>query len=146
VVLSPVDNPPAVHRDTLDPVSVALKPPRTLVELLLAVAGAVVLGAVLVVGVDLLFAVASLGGFGRASGAMAALPAVFVFHEEFRKQPRPGLAALCAMLALILAAGTGYAAAAVIGLPPLASGIVAALAGCVVYAVLWRIATDRMVG
>jgi hypothetical protein len=126
-------------------VPVALKPPRTLVELLLAVAGALVLGAVLVIGVDLLFAVANLGGFGRASGALAVLPAVFIFLEEYRKQPRPGLTALCAVLALILAAGAGYAAAGVGGLAPLASGIVAAFVGGVVYAVLWRVATDRMV-
>lgn len=123
-----------------------MKPPRTLVELLLAVAGAVLLGAVLVVGVDLLFAVANLGGFGRASGALAVLPAVFIFLEEYRKQPRPGLATLSAVLALILAAGAGYAAASVGELPPLASGILAAFVGGMVYAVLWRTATDRMVG
>jgi len=121
-----------------------LKPPRTMAELLLAGGGGVVLGAVLVVAVDLLFAVASLGGFGRASGALAALPAVFVFHEEYRKRPRLGLAALCAALALILAAGTGAAAAAT-GLPPLVSGIIAAFAGTAVYAVLWRVATERNV-
>jgi hypothetical protein len=120
-----------------------LKPPRTLAELLLAGAGAVVLGAVLVVGVDLLFAVANLGGFGSASGALAMLPAAFVFHEEYRKQPWPGLALLCAVLALILAAGAGFAMAAAFGLPPLVSGIVAAFAGTVVYAVLWRVATER---
>ena len=113
-------------------------------ELLLAGVGGVVLGAALVVAVDLLFAVASLGGFGRASGALAALPAVFVFHEEYRKRPRLGLAALCAALAVILAAGTGAAAAAT-GLPPLASGIIAAFAGTAVYAVLWRVATERTV-
>ena len=113
-------------------------------ELLLAGVGGVVLGAVLVVAVDLLFAVASLGGFGRASGALAALPAVFVFHEEYRKRPRLGLAALCAALAVILAAGTGAGAAAT-GLPPLASGIIAAFAGTAVYAVLWRVATERNV-
>jgi len=113
-------------------------------ELLLAGVGGVVLGAVLVVAVDLLFAVASLGGFGRASGALAALPAVFVFHEEYRKRPRLGLAVLCAVLAVILAAGTGAGAAAT-GLPPLASGIIAAFAGTAVYAVLWRVATERTV-
>jgi hypothetical protein len=123
-----------------------LKPPRTLPELLLAGAGAVVLGAVLVVAVDLLFAAASLGGFGRASGALAALPAVFIFLEEYRKQPRPGLALLCAALAVILAAGAGFAAAAATGLPPLVSGIVAAFAGTAVYALLWRVATERIAG
>jgi hypothetical protein len=123
-----------------------LKPPRTLAELLLAGAGAVVLGAVLVVGVDLLFAVANLGGFGSASGALAMLPAAFVFHEEYRKQPRLGLAVLCAVLALILAAGAGFAVAGAFGLPPLVSGIVAAFVGAVVYAVLWRVATERNAG
>jgi hypothetical protein len=115
-----------------------VKPPRTLLELLLATAGAVVLGAILVVGVDLLFSVAGLGGFGRASGALAALPAVFIFMEEYRKQPGPAVAALCAVLAVILAAGAGFVSSA--GLPPLASGIVAALVGCAVYASLWRVA------
>lgn len=123
-----------------------LKPPRTLPELLLAGAGAVVLGAVLVVAVDLLFAAADLGGFGRASGALAALPAVFVYLEEYRKRPRPALALLCAVLALILAVGAGYAAAAATGLPPLASGIVAAFAGVAVYALLWWVATERTAG
>lgn len=123
-----------------------LKPPRTLAELLLAGAGAVVLGAVLVVGVDLLFAVANIGGFGRASGALAMLPAAIIFHEEYRKQPRLGLAVLCAVLALILAAGAGFAVAAAFNVPPLASGIVAALVGTFVYAVLWRVATERNPG
>jgi hypothetical protein len=45
------------------------------------------------------------------------------------------------LLALILAVGSGAAAGA--ALPPLASGIVAAFAGAAVYAVLWRVATER---
>jgi hypothetical protein len=110
-------------------------------ELLLAGAGGVVLGAVLVIVVDLVFALASLGGFGTASGVLAALPATFVFYEEYRKQPLFWLAVLCALLALILAMGSGYGIASVTGLSPLWSGIVAASTGAVVYAVLWRIAT-----
>lgn len=144
-----MDNRGVVHRDTLDgvpaPPSSSVKPPRTLLELLLAAAGGLVLGAVLVVGVDLLFSVADLGGFGKASGALAALPAVFVFMEEYRKQPHPGLAALCVLLALVLAGGAGFASAA-LGAPPLVSGMVAALVGCAVFALLWRVATDRMSG
>ncbi|GAA1038908.1 hypothetical protein GCM10009557_56180 [Virgisporangium ochraceum] len=119
----------------------AVKPPRGLGELLLAGAGGVVLGAVLVVVVDLVFALASLGGFGTASGVLAILPAVFVYLEEYRKQPLFWLAILCALLALILALGSGYGIATVTGLPPLWSGIVAAMVGAVVYAVLWRVAT-----
>jgi hypothetical protein len=118
-----------------------VKPPRGLGELLLAGAGGVVLGAVLVVVVDLVFALASLGGFGTASGVLAILPAVFVYLEEYRKQPLFWLAILCALLALILALGSGYGIATVTGLPPLWSGIVAAMVGAVVYAVLWRVAT-----
>jgi hypothetical protein len=120
------------------------KPPRTMVELVLAGAGGVVLGAILVVAVDLLFAVASLGGFGTASGALAVVPAGFIFHDEYRKQPRPWLAVLCALLALILAAGAGFSVATAAGLPPLASGIVAAFVGAAVYAVLWHVATERI--
>ena len=123
-----------------------VKPPRTLVELLLAGAGAVLLGAVLVVGVDLLFAIANLGGFGRASGALAALPAVFIFQEEYRKQPRPALALLCAVLALILATGAGFGVASVTGATSLVSGIVTAAVAVLVYAVLWRVATERTAG
>jgi hypothetical protein len=123
-----------------------VKRPRTLVELLLAGAGAVLLGAVLVVGVDLLFAVANLGGFGRASGALAALPAVFVFQEEYRKQPRAALAVLCVVLASILGTGAGFGTASVTGSPPLLSGIVAAAVAVAVYAVLWRVATERSAG
>lgn len=110
-------------------------------ELLLAGAGGVVLGAVLVVVVDLVFALASLGGFGTASGVLAILPAVFVYLEEYRKRPFFWLAILCALLALILALGSGYGIATLTGLPPLWSGIVAAMVGAVVYAVLWRVAT-----
>jgi hypothetical protein len=116
-----------------------------MVELVLAGAGGVVLGAVLVVAVDLLFAVASLGGFGTASGALAVVPAGFVFHEEYRKRPRPWLTLLCAVLALILAAGVGLGVATAADLPPLASGIVAAFVGAAVYAVLWHVATERTV-
>ena len=119
----------------------AVKPPRGLGELVLAGAGGVVLGAVLVVVVDLVFALASLGGFGSASGVLAILPAVFVYVEEYRKQPLFWLAILCALLALILALGSGYGIASLTGLPPLWSGIVAAMVGAVVYAVLWRVAT-----
>lgn len=119
----------------------AVKPPRGLGELLLAGAGGVVLGAVLVVVVDFVFALASLGGFGTASGVLAIIPAVFVYIEEYRKQPLFWLAILCALLALILALGSGYSIATVTGLPPLWSGIVAAMVGAVVYAVLWRVAT-----
>jgi hypothetical protein len=123
-----------------------VKPPRTLVELLLAGAGAVLVGVVLVVVVDLLFAVADLGGFGRASGALGALPAVFIFQEEYRKQPRPALALLCASLALIIATGVGFGVATATGATPLVSGIVAAVVAVVVYAVLWRVATSASEG
>lgn len=119
----------------------AVKPPRTLGELLLAGAGGVALGAVLVIVVDLAFSLVDLGGFGTASGVLAILPAMFVFLEEYRKQPLFWLSVLCALLALILAMGVGYTVAGFTGLPPLGSGIAAALAAAVVYAVLWRIAT-----
>jgi hypothetical protein len=118
-----------------------VKPPRGLVELLLAGAGGVVLGAVLVIVVDLVFALASLGGFGSASGVLAVLPAAFVYYEEYRKRPLSWLAILCALLALILAAGVGYGIAKATGLPPLGSGIAAAFVGAVAYAVLWHTAT-----
>lgn len=119
----------------------AVKPPRSLAELLLAGAGGVVLGAVLVIVVDLVFALASLGGFGTASGVLAALPASFVYYEEYRKLPLTWLAVLCALLALILAAAAGYGIAALTGLPPLGSGIAGAMTAAVVYAVLWHTAT-----
>jgi O-antigen/teichoic acid export membrane protein len=117
-----------------------VKPPRTIGELLAAGAGGVTLGAVLVIVVDLVFSVANLGGFGSASGVLAVLPAVFIYLDEYRKQPRLGVALLCALLAVILAAGVGYGVAEATGLPPLGSGIVAALAGAAVYAVLWHTA------
>jgi hypothetical protein len=110
-------------------------------ELLAAGAGGVTLGAVLVIVVDLVFSVASLGGFGSASGVLAVLPAVFIFLEEYRKQPSLGMALLCALLAVILAAGVGYATAKATGLPPLGSGIAGAFAGALVYAALWHTAT-----
>lgn len=119
----------------------AVKPPRGLAELLLAGVGGVVLGAVLVIVVDLVFALASLGGFGSASGVLAVFPAAFVYYEEYRKRPLSWLAILCALLALILAAGVGYGVATATGLPPLGSGIVAAFAAAVVYAVLWHTGT-----
>ncbi len=119
----------------------AVKPPRGLAELLLAGVGGVVLGAVLVIVVDLVFALASIGGFGSASGVLALLPAAFVYYEEYRKRPLSWLAILCALLALILAAGVGYGIAKATGLPPLGSGIGAAFAAAVVYAVLWHTAT-----
>jgi hypothetical protein len=119
----------------------AVKPPRGLAELLLAGAGGVVLGAVLVIIVDVVFALASLGGFGTASGVLAILPATFVYYEEYRKRPLSWLAILCALLALILAAGVGYGVASLTGLPPLGSGIAAAFTAAVVYAVLWHTAT-----
>ena len=114
--------------------------------MLLAGAGGVVLGAVLVIVVDLVFALASLGGFGSASGALAALPAAFVYYEEYRKRPLSWLAILCALLALILAGGVGYGVAKATGLPPLGSGIAAAFAAAIVYAVLWHTATRASTG
>jgi hypothetical protein len=119
----------------------AVKPPRGLAELLLAGAGGVVLGAVLVVVVDLLFSASGLGGFGSASGVLAVLPALFVYYDEYRKYPVPALAVTCALLALILAAGAGYGVASATGLPPLGSGIAAAFVAAAVYAVLWHTAT-----
>jgi hypothetical protein len=114
---------------------------RGLGELLLAGAGGVVLGGVLVVVVDLVFSAAGLGGFGTASGMLAVLPAVFVYYDEYKKRPWLNLAIICALLAMILAAGAGYGVAAVTGLPPLGSGIAAAFVGAAVYAVLWHTAT-----
>jgi hypothetical protein len=137
-----VDNPRVIHRDRLGLVpTAAVKPPRTLGELLAAGAGGVTLGAVLVIVVDLVFSAASLGGFGSASGVLAVLPAVFIFLEEYRKRPQLGVTLLCALLAVILAAGTGYGTATATGLPPLGSGIVAAFVGVAVYALLWHTAT-----
>lgn len=119
----------------------AVKPPRGLAELLLAGAGGVVLGAVLVIVVDLLFSAAGLGGFGSASGVLAVLPALFVYYEEYRKFPAAGVAITCALLAFILAAGAGYAVATATGLPPLGSGIAAAFVATAVYSVLWYVGT-----
>jgi len=120
------------------------KPPRSLPVLLLAVLGGVLLGAALVAAVDAVFALAGLGRFGDASGMFAAVPAVFVLYEEFRgAQALPGrtaVAAAAGAMALIIAAGAGYAVSG--ALPPLGSGAVAALASGVAYAIVWY--TGRM--
>lgn len=120
-------------------VDVSTRDPRTLPELLMAGVAGVAVGAVLVAAVDGLFALGGLGSFGDASGMLAALPALFVYYDEYRKAPFTGLALLCAVLAVVLGAGAGYAVSGVA--PPLGSGAVAALAGAVLYAVLWHTGT-----
>jgi hypothetical protein len=118
--------------------------PRSLPELLAAGTGGVVIGAVLVAAVDGLFALAGLGRFGDASGMFAALPAAFVYYDEYRKLRRTGMALLCAVLAVVLGAGAGYAVSG--AAPPLVSGAVAALAAVVVYALLWHAGTKHLEG
>jgi hypothetical protein len=117
---------------------------RSLPELLAAGVGGVVLGAALVAAIDGVFALAGLGSFGDLSGMLAALPAVFVFYDEYRSERRRALALLCALLALVLGSGAGYAVSGVT--PPLVSGAVAALAAVAVYAVLWYAGTNRLEG
>jgi hypothetical protein len=112
--------------------------------LLAAGTGGVLVGAAFVAAIDGVFALAGLGRFGDLSGMFAALPAVFVLFEEYRKERRPALALLCAALALVIGTGAGYAVSG--AAPPLVSGAVAALAAVVVYVVLWYVGSRHLEG
>jgi hypothetical protein len=122
----------------------APNPPRSLPALVLAGAGGLALGIVLVMLVDGVAAAFGLGRFGDGSGFLAAFPAVFVFYEEYQRRPRPGLAVLCSVLAAVVGAGAGIALGAV--LPPIASGGVGAAVAVVLWAALWYAGNRHLEG
>jgi hypothetical protein len=108
---------------------------------MLAAIGAVVVGALLLLAVDALFSLAGVGEFGRLSGWLAATPTLWLFADEFRAwagQPyRVPLAVVCALLAVVVGTGAGFAVSPLV--PPLGSGSLAALVGAVIYALLWHV-------
>ena len=109
-----------------------------LVDLLAVTFAGTVIGAVVVVALDGAYALLGLGRFGSGSGWLAGILPVWLFGEEVRAwkgvRGRAAVALLAGVLGLAVAFGvnaaTGY-------LPRLAGGVVAILAGSLLYAVIW---------
>jgi hypothetical protein len=111
---------------------------ETLGQLIGAVLAYFVMGAVVLVVIDLVFVLPTGRGFGETSGWIAALPTVWVYTEQFRRYTggsRWGIMAAGVVL------GLGAGLAVTVALPatwlPMYSGGLGGLAAALVYAPLW---------
>ncbi|MCC3762696.1 hypothetical protein K3N28_06385 [Glycomyces sp. TRM65418] len=97
-----------------------------------------VMGAAVLVVIDLVFVIPSGRGFGQTSGWIAALPTVWVYTEQFRRYAgaaRWGLMAVGVLLGL--AAGLAVTIVAPATWLPMYSGGLGGLAAALVYGALW---------
>lgn len=111
---------------------------ETLGQLVGTVLAYVVMGAIILVVVDLLFSAVVGDDFGRIPGWMAAVPSVFVFTDQFRRHEGASRWAV-AVLGAVLGIGVGVAASVLLPQtwPPLAVGGIGGLVAALVYAALW---------
>ncbi len=107
-------------------------------DLLVALVAGFVATFALVAIVDVLFAAFGLGGFGLASGWLAAVLPVWLYVEDFRawRGVRGRIGVLCVTVAISVAAGFAVGAT-VADLRPLFGGAIAAGTALVVYAPFW---------
>ncbi|WP_051704706.1 hypothetical protein [Glycomyces sp. NRRL B-16210] len=100
-----------------------------------------VIGAAVLIVIDLVFVLPTGRGFGNTSGWIAALPTVWVFTEQFRRYAG---ASRWAVMLLGAVVGLGAGAAAALIAPadwlPMFTGGFGGLAAALVYAALWHAA------
>jgi hypothetical protein len=111
---------------------------ETLGQLIGAVLAYFVMGAVVLVVIDLVFVLPTGRGFGETSGWIAALPTVWVYTEQFRRYEggsRWGI--MAAGVVLGLGAGLAVTVVAPATWLPMYSGGLGGLAAALVYAPLW---------
>jgi len=111
---------------------------ETLGQLLGTVLAYFVMGAVVLVVIDLVFVLPTGRGFGQTSGWIAALPTVWVYTEQFRRYAgaaRWGLMLAGALLGLT--AGIAAAVIAPVSWPPMLTGGLGGLVAALVYGPLW---------
>jgi hypothetical protein len=79
-----------------------------------------------------------LGDFGRANGWLALILPAWLFVEEFRASAPGPARVLAAVVSAAVAVALGLVAAGLVGgLPPLASGAIAAAVAALSYAIVW---------
>ncbi|MEV3939150.1 hypothetical protein AB0K52_24630 [Glycomyces sp. NPDC049804] len=111
---------------------------ETLGQLLGTALAYFVMGAVVLVVIDLVFVLPTGRGFGQTSGWIAALPTVWVYTEQFRRYAgarRWGLMLVGVLLGL--AAGFAVALIAPTAWPPVLTGGLGGLTAALVYGPLW---------
>ncbi|MDA1358417.1 hypothetical protein O1R50_02225 [Glycomyces luteolus] len=111
---------------------------ETLGQLLGTALAYFVMGAVVLVIIDLVFVLPTGRTFGNTSGWIAALPTVWVYTEQFRRYTgaaRWGLMLVGVLLGL--AAGFAVAVIAPTAWPPMLTGGLGGLAAALVYGPLW---------
>jgi hypothetical protein len=97
-----------------------------------------VMGAVVLVVIDLVFVLPTGRGFGQTSGWIAALPTVWVYTEQFRRYAGAARWGLM-LVGVLLGLGAGIAAALIAPAtwPPMLTGGLGGLVAALVYAPLW---------
>lgn len=111
---------------------------ETLGQLLGTALAYFVMGAVVLVVIDLVFVLPTGRGFGQTSGWIAALPTVWVYTEQFRRYAgaaRWGLMLVGVLLGL--AAGIAAALIAPTSWAPMLTGGIGGLVAALVYGPLW---------
>ena len=111
---------------------------ETLGQLMGTVLAYFVMGAAVLVVIDLVFVLPTGRGFGHTSGWIAALPTVWVYTEQFRRYAgaaRWGLMLVGVLLGL--AAGFAVAIIAPVSWLPMYAGGLGGLAAALVYGPLW---------
>ncbi|BCJ59080.1 hypothetical protein [Micromonospora endophytica] len=111
---------------------------RTLGDLLGVGLAGVVIGLLVLVLFDAVFASFGSGDFGQANGWLAVILPVWLFWEDFRAWEFGAARVVAGLVALAVAVVSGLLLAGVTtGLPPLLSGGVAATTFTLVYAMIW---------
>lgn len=107
-------------------------------QLMGAVLAYFVMGAAVLVVIDLVFVLPTGRGFGQTSGWIAALPTVWVYTEQFRRYTGPSRwGIMLAGVLLGLAAGLAATLIAPANWLPMYSGGLGGLAAALVYGPLW---------
>ncbi|GIJ26559.1 hypothetical protein Vqi01_17210 [Micromonospora qiuiae] len=111
---------------------------RALGDLLGVGLAGVVIGLLVLVLFDAVFASFGAGDVGQANGWLAVILPAWLFLEDFRAWEFGAARVVAALVALAVAGVSGLALAGLTaGLPPLLSGGVAAATFTVVYAMIW---------
>jgi hypothetical protein len=110
----------------------------SLSQFLAVVLGSTVLGAVILVAVDGLFALIGLGTFASASGWLAcALPAL-LFFDDLRAWRAYRIRYLVGSVGLVVALGLGVVVAGLIrGVPSVVPGLIGSVVAAVGYTFIW---------
>ncbi|WP_025272751.1 hypothetical protein [Haloglycomyces albus] len=119
-------------------------PLDTLPKLVGTVLAMLVLGFVILAGIDVLFSLIGGRGIGYVSGWATAFMCLFTFTEEFKRHREAPARVGIAGLSLVIGVAGGIATYVVLpdGWLPLYSGAVASAIGAIVYAVVWHFGID----